>query len=717
MGAELGELVGYEIRFDHRTTPNTKIKYVTDGCLLRECLRDPSLSQYSCVIFDEAHVRSMETDMLFGLAKQHILLRPKKVKKKKKGSAISSASGAAAGGGGGGSAAAGLKFPKLVIMSATLESKKFSTFFNECSVFNIPGRTYPVITTYCNSGKKSDAPTGGYVLRAVDMAMEIHLTEQEGDILVFLTGQTEIERACQELYRRSEQVDYRRDLHCSSVNGLMILPLFGSMSSESQRAIFEAAEPGVRKIVVATDIASTSLTINGVVFVVDSGHVKEKRFNAATGLDILQVVPISRSEAQQRAGRAGRTCPGRCYKLYSKAFEQEEMNENTSPEIMRTSLTAVVLLLKTIGIEDVLTFPYLDPPSEQVLLEALRQLYFYDAISSAGEITPLGIKMGAFPLAPSLSRVLLYAAEHGSAGALLPVVAMLTVERLFIRPGNKKHLLKAEEAHSQLRRDGGDDFNVLLHIFIQFKNSRNQKQWCYDQWIHYRSMAAATKVHSQLHLLVSRLESKSTASASFDCDDAGSSRKKMKRMGAAEHNGGGSGINHPCCCPVAVEHAVRIDVRKALCHGFFNHAARRHGSLFRTMDGHASAVGIHPSSGLFEEQLALDWVLYLEVVTTSRPYMRTCTPIQYEWVKALLPKLHDVKAHMLSGKGALSAHDRRMVEASKSSGGGGCDSGEGSKKGGAGAARTSSSSSIAAAKERYLARKRARQKGGANSNA
>ena len=724
MGVELGSLVGYEIRFDHCATPGkTKIKYVTDGCLLRECLQNPSLSQYSCVIFDEAHVRSMETDILFGLAKTSILMQQQKEGKKK----------------GAGSGGRGRNVPKLIIMSATLESEKFSTFFNRCSVFNIPGRTHPVTLTYSSSTRRrADTVTPGYVQKAVDMAMEVHLAEQEGDILIFLTGQAEIERACKDLYSRSEQVDYRRDVQCTRVNGLMILPLFGSMSSESQRAIFAAAEPGIRKVVVATDIASTSLTINGVVFVIDSGYVKEKRFNAATGLDILQVVPISRSEAKQRAGRAGRTCPGRCHKLYSRSFEEEEMDENTAPEIMRTSLTAVVLLLKTIGIDDVLTFPYLDPPAEQVLLEALRQLYFYDAITSSGEITPLGLKMGAFPLAPSLARVLLYAANHSSAGLLLPVVAMLTVEQLFIRPGHKAQLVQAEAVHNQLRKDGGDDFNVLLHIFIAFSNSQNKKQFCHSQWLHYRSLAAATKVHNQLQLLITKMDfSKSSTSGGGgggggggsgggggggggggsavagraaagthkfkDDDDAGTKRTR-KRMRTEECK---SKYNPPA----VVNGSVQTAVRKALCFGYFNHVARRNGNSFRTMDGHASAVGIHPSSGLFEQQDALDWVLYLEVVTTSRPYMRTCTPILYEWVKALLPKLHDVKAHMLSGKGALSDSDRRVVEA----GGGGAarEAGGGAASSGSGATvpRTNTDSSIAAAKERYLARKSARQKG------
>eukprot|EP00050_Salpingoeca_kvevrii_P002345 m.191144 g.191144 ORF g.191144 m.191144 type:complete len:657 (+) comp10591_c2_seq6:77-2047(+) len=474
MKTRVGGVVGYQVRFDSKTSAETRIKYATDGTLLRECLEDPTLQKYSAVLLDEAHVRSLDTDILFGLVKRFVVRRQKKHKG---------------------------HFPKLLIMSATLEHEKFSEFFH-CDVFHVPGRMHHVDIIYRDLITEQDMLSVSYVKKAVDVVLDIHRECDQGDILVFLTGRAEIDRACDFLFMASERIDYDREVACREVDGMMILPVYGAMPTENQRRIFSPAPPGIRKVIIATDIASTSLTVDGICYVVDSGYCKQKEFNAHTGLDALRVVPISRSEAQQRAGRAGRTRAGECHRLYSKSFEEKVMLEFTPPELQRTSLTSVVLTLKSLGIHDVLRFPYLDPPEEVMLLEALRQLYYFDAIDRNGRVTELGRRMNEFPLPPSLARVLMHASEEPFVDAVIDIVSMLSVEVIFIRPGGEQAAQEASLRHRELALNGGDDFNALLYIMRCVDASRDVRLWCREWYIHFRAVTTAQKVRDQLRQLL-----------------------------------------------------------------------------------------------------------------------------------------------------------------------------------------------------------------------
>ncbi|NWI08571.1 DHX40 helicase, partial [Crypturellus soui] len=408
MGCALGSLVGYQVRFDDCSSEDTAIKYMTDGCLLRQILADPLLNKYSIIILDEAHERSLSTDILFGLLKK-LFLEKKPLGRKQD--------------------------MKLVVMSATLEVDKLSEFFGHCSVLHIPGRNYPVQEIFCNLIGPRNTGTSAYVTEAIKVTLDIHLNEPRGDILVFLTGQIEIEKACDLLFQKAESIDYRYEVQDSSVEGLLILPLYGSMSTDQQKRIFLPAPTGIRKCVVSTNIAATSLTIEGVRYVVDSGFVKQLNHNPRVGLDILEVVPISKSEATQRAGRAGRTASGKSYRLYSQEFWEQCMPDHTVPEIKRTSLTAVILTLKCLAVHDVIRFPYLDCPEERLILEALKQLYQCDAIDRRGHVTRLGEFLVQFPLPPNLTCAVIKAASLDCEDLLLPIAAMLSVENVFIRPG------------------------------------------------------------------------------------------------------------------------------------------------------------------------------------------------------------------------------------------------------------------------------------------
>ncbi|XP_066189592.1 probable ATP-dependent RNA helicase DHX40 isoform X3 [Sylvia atricapilla] len=544
MGCDLGALVGYQVRFDDCTSEDTAIRYMTDGCLLRQILADPLLSKYSIIILDEAHERSLSTDILFGLLKK-LFLQQKPAGRRTD--------------------------MKVVVMSATLEVEKLSEFFGHCSVLHIPGRSYPVKEIFCNLLSPRDVGSSAYVTEAVKVALDVHLNEPEGDILVFLTDQ--------------------------------------------QKRIFLPAPRGIRKCVVSTNIAATSLTIEGVRYVVDSGFVKQLNHNPRVGLDILEVVPISKSEAKQRAGRAGRTSAGKSFGLYSREFWEQCMPEHTVPEIRRTSLTSVILTLKCLAVHDVIRFPYLDPPEERHILEALKELYQCDAIDRRGHVTRLGEFLVQFPLPPNLSCALIKAASLDCEDLLLPIAAMLSVENVFIRPGDPQKQKEAELQHQELASQVGgcNDFATLLNIFEQCKASKSPSAWCQKYWIHWRAVKSAFSVERQLREITTKL-------------------KQLPDFPKETFEGSRTEI-----------------LRRCLCAGYFINVARRSAArTFCTMDGHGSIVYIHPSSTLYNQETLLEWIIFHDVAVTSKIYVRTVCPVRYEWVRDLLPRLHQVDAYELS---------------------------------------------------------------------
>ncbi|XP_053130548.1 probable ATP-dependent RNA helicase DHX40 isoform X2 [Hemicordylus capensis] len=608
MNCPLGSTVGYQVRFEECSSEETSIKYMTDGCLLRQILADPLLAKYSVVILDEAHERSLSTDILFGLLKQAFHQRE----------------------------SPGRKQPlKVVVMSATLDTEKFSAFFSRCVVVDIPGRNYPVEEVFCGLLGPKDAGGSAYVMETVRVTLDVHLNRLAGDLLVFLTGavhavleaacwkkgpplflgQSEIERVCALLFQKAEAIDYRFDVRDCSVEGLLILPLYGSMPTDQQRRIFLPPPPGIRKCVVSTNIAATSLTVEGIRYVVDSGFVKQLSHNPRVGLDTLEVVPISKSEALQRTGRAGRTAPGQCFRVYSEEFWAQCMPDHMVPEIRRTSLTSVILTLKRLGIHDVIRFPYLDPPEERRVLEALKQLYQCGAIDRRGRVTKLGEFVVQFPLPLSLACAVIKAASWDCDDLLLPVAAMLSVENVFIRPGDPPRQVAAELRHQALSLQAGgcNDFLTLLRIFEQCRASESPSAWCQEHWIHWRAMKLAFTVEEQLREIASQLKQR----PDFPREHFDGSRNEILRW--------------------------------CLCAGYFANVARRSaGKSFCTMDGHGSTVYIHPSSTLHGQEGQLDWVLFHDVLVTSKVYLRTVCPVRYEWVKELLPRLHAIDASQLS---------------------------------------------------------------------
>jgi pre-mRNA-splicing factor ATP-dependent RNA helicase DHX15/PRP43 len=367
----LGKQVGYSIRFEDMTEPGTTfLKYMTDGMLLREAMNDPELERYSTIILDEAHERTLATDILMGLLKGLANRR---------------------------------RDLKIIVMSATLDALKFQKYFTVdelAPLFKVPGRTHPVEIFY------TQEPEPHYVEAAIRTVLTIHRVEEPGDILLFLTGEEEIEDACRNI---KTEVDYLLSRDPDTIGPLACIPLYSSLPPQHQQRIFDPAPtprtldgPPGRKVIVSTNVAETSLTIDGIVYVIDPGFSKQKMYNPRIRVESLLVSPISKASAQQRAGRAGRTRPGKCFRLYAEEDFMKDLEEQTHPEILRSNLANTVLELVKAGVKDLLRFDFMDAPAPETLMRALELLNYLAALDDDGNLTAMGKKMSEFPLDPQV---------------------------------------------------------------------------------------------------------------------------------------------------------------------------------------------------------------------------------------------------------------------------------------------------------------------------
>lgn len=548
---KLGNEVGYSIRFEDCTSERTVLKYMTDGMLLREFLTEPDLASYSVIIIDEAHERTLHTDILFGLIKDIARFRPDL---------------------------------KVLVASATLDTERFSCFFDDAPVFRIPGRRFPVDIYY------TKAPEADYLEACVVSVLQIHVTQSPGDVLVFLTGQEEIEACCELLQERCRRLG-------SKIAELVILPIYANLPSDMQAKIFNPTPPGARKVVVATNIAETSLTIDGIIYVIDPGFCKQKSYNARTGMESLIVTPCSRASANQRAGRAGRVAAGKCFRLYTAWAFKHEMEETTVPEIQRTNLGNVVLLLKSLGINDLIHFDFMDPPPHETLVLALEQLYALGALNHLGELTKLGRRMAELPVDPMLSKMILASEQYKCSEEILTIAAMLSVNNsIFYRPKDK--VVHADNARMNFTVPGGDHL-VLLNVYTQWVESGFSTQWCYENFIQFRSMRRARDVRDQLEGLMDRIEVE-VVSSKEDC----------------------------------------VPIRKAITAGYFYHTARLSKGGYKTVK-HQQTVYVHPNSSLFEEQPR--WLIYHELVFTTKEFMRQVIEIDSGWLLEVAPHYYKSK--------------------------------------------------------------------------
>lgn len=294
---------------------------------------------------------------------------------------------------------------KLIVTSATMDSNKFSSFFGNVPTFTIPGRTFPVDVMFSKNACED------YVDAAVKQALQIHLQPTIGDMLIFMPGQEDIEVTCEVLAERLTEIDNAPELS--------ILPIYSQLPSDLQAKIFQRSDEGLRKCVVATNIAETSLTVDGIIYVIDAGFCKLKVYNPRIGMDALQIYPISQANANQRSGRAGRTGPGLAYRLYTERQYKDELLALTVPEIQRTNLANTVLLLKSLGVQDLLQFHFMDPPPQDNILNSLYQLWILGALDHTGGLTSLGRQMAEFPLDPPQCQMLIVSCQMGCSAEIL----------------------------------------------------------------------------------------------------------------------------------------------------------------------------------------------------------------------------------------------------------------------------------------------------------
>ncbi|EPS32569.1 Pre-mRNA-splicing factor ATP-dependent RNA helicase PRP43 [Penicillium oxalicum] len=566
MDVRLGEEVGYSIRFEDKTGPKTILKYMTDGMLLREAMHDHNLSRYSTIMLDEAHERTMATDVLMGLLKEVVQRRPDL---------------------------------KIIIMSATLDAQKFQRYFMDAPLLAVPGRTHPVEVFY------TPEPEQDYVEAAIRTVLQIHATEDEGDILVFLTGEEEIEDAARKISMEAEEMVREAD-----AGPLKVYPLYGSLPPHMQQRIFDPApaplrkggRPG-RKVIISTNIAETSLTIDGIVYVVDPGFSKQKIYNPRIRVESLLVSPISKASAQQRAGRAGRTRPGKCFRLYTEEAFKKELIEQTYPEILRSNLSSTVLELKKLGIDDLVHFDLMDPPAPETLMRALEELNYLACLDDDGNLTELGRLASDFPLDPALAVMLISSPEFYCSNEILSITALLSVPQLFVRPNSQRK--RADEMKNLFAHQDGDHLTMLnvYHAFKSPEAQANPKQWCHDHFLSLRSLQSADNVRMQLLRIMERSELEMISTPFED--------KKYYE-----------------------------NIRRALCAGFFMQVARKESqgkSVYTTIKDNQNVL-LHPSTVLAHDA---EWVLYNEFVLTTKNYIRTVTAVKPEWLLDIAPTYYD----------------------------------------------------------------------------
>jgi ATP-dependent RNA helicase DDX35 len=537
MRRKVGEEVGYSIRFEDITSATTRIKFLTDGLLLREALVDPLLNRYSVIMVDEAHERSLSTDILLGILKKVMKRRPDL---------------------------------RIVVSSATLQAEEFLQFFvgNEPRksleggdlggdvgrIISIEGRMYPVDILFL------EAPVENYVERAVKAVFDIHEQEPEGDILLFLTGREEIDTALQLISDRAAS------LH-PKAQALLGLPLYAGLTSEQQMYVFEPAPESTRKVIASTNIAEASVTVDGIVYVIDCGYAKLRAYNPTTAIETLTAVPISKASARQRAGRAGRTKPGKCFRLYTEeAFNT--LPDVTVPEIQRSNLAPIILQLKALGIDNIVRFEFLAPPPSELVVRALELLFSLGAVDDYARLTkPLGVRMAELALEPMMAKVLLSSPSFGCLSEVLSIAAMTSLQGAiwFQHDGERK---ATDSARRRFAVEEGDHL-TLLNVYQGFvMKGKKESKWCRDNYLNYKSMLRAVSIRAQLKRYLDRF--------GINTDESISSK----------------GVHQD-------QENKSEKIRRCLTSGFFAHAARMQpDGTFKTVSG-GTILHAHPTSLMF----------------------------------------------------------------------------------------------------------------------
>ncbi|TID30895.1 hypothetical protein CANINC_000487 [Pichia inconspicua] len=577
-GCHVGEEVGYSVRFNNVTSHKTQLKYITDGMLLRELMIDPLLSKYSTVIVDEAHERTILTDLLIGFLKGLLHERNKSSDKP--------------------------DF-KVIIMSATLDAEKFSKFYDNAPILFVEGKMYPVERYYL------DKPSDDIIDSMVKSVVQVNQGEPTGDILCFLPGQEDIDKAVEIIKTIAPELPKEAPM-------LVPMPLYAALPPQEQIKIFSNVKKGNRKVIISTNIAETSVTVPGIKYVIDSGLRKVKVWRHQLGLSTLLTVPISKASATQRAGRAGRESSGKCFRLYRES-DYFKLTDTTEPEILRSEIISPVLMLKRLGIDDILGWHWLEHPGQESLVSSLQQLYTLGALNNSGKITDLGEKMVVLPVAPHLASVLIKAQEYNVLDDVIDIVSCLSVDNLMLTPSSEKRdEINAMRNETCTLGSIYGDLIMLKELFDIFKSINDpseRKKWCKDVAVSYKGFKNVNRIKKQIedYMRLIKVDENAELDEYEDFEEEGSKAKELK-----------------------------IDlILKSFLHGFIsNTAIGMPDRSYRTVTN-GNLISIHPSSLLFGKKK--DAIMYIEFVYTMKGYARNVSAIKLEWLQEVAPQLQGGK--------------------------------------------------------------------------
>jgi HrpA-like RNA helicase len=577
MSVSLGKEVGYSVRFDYNYNDETRIKFLTEGMFIRELLIDPLLKKYKVVIIDDCHERTINCELILGFLKKIFSMR---------------------------------KDLKIIISSATLDYSKenfnlldcYMKFFSstdgfKTDIFCVNGRTYPVDIHYL------DKPIKNYVESAVYTALNIHKNnpKNSGDILVFLTGQEEI----------NNFIELSHDYGLGGQNDVLIMPLISGLPVEKQLEVFSPTPHNKRKIVLSTNIAESSVTIENIAFVIDSCFVKLKFYNPKYDSDALYIIPASKFSLDQRAGRAGRTRPGKCYRLITKE-NYKTLYLMTNPELIRSNLVEFILRLKSMGVKDISKFETLTEADRSTISRALENLYFLEILDDKLNLTELGKKTCDLPLDPRLAVALFHAGEtkFKCTEEILAIVSMLSIQNLFQQPKDPSNLMKAKQTLGVIE----GDHLTLLNIFKQYKYCKTgRNKFCKDLYLNENAMKGVEEMFNNLKLYLKKYDIRIISSLDNDGDD----------------------------------------VLKSFLKGFFlNIAQKQNDGSYRSLRWNTSLF-IHPTSVVYT--IMPEFIFYNEVVVTAKNYIKEVSKINKEWIL-------EVASHYYEDKTKKIIQDRHKEE-------------------------------------------------------
>ncbi|QWF71619.1 ATP-dependent RNA helicase HrpA [Methylomonas paludis] len=578
LGQSIGQAVGYKVRFHDKTHENSLIKLMTDGILLAESQNDPYLNQYDTIIIDEAHERSLNIDFLLGYLKWLLPKRPDL---------------------------------KVIITSATIDPERFAKHFDNAPIVNVSGRTYPVDVRYrpielIEEDDETAADLQQAILDAVD---ELH-RDLPGDILIFLTGEHEIRETTESL---------RKHHHSNRYD---ILPLYSKLSVSEQERVFKP-QGGKLRIVLATNVAETSLTVPGIRCVIDSGHARISRYSHRSKIQRLPIERISQASANQRAGRCGRIAEGICIRLYAHE-DYLARPEFTEPEILRTNLSAVILQMAALKLGDIEDFPFIEPPEEKMIRDGKNALFEVDALDKQGKLTATGQQLAKIPTDPKLARMLLSAAELSALSEVAIIVSALSIQDPREKPADK--LPQAEARHAQFKADESD-FLSLLNIWNAFEEQKKHlsnsklRKYCQDNFLSYIRMREWFDIHAQI-MQVARGELK----LKFNENPANYEQ-----------------------------------IHCALLPGLLSNIGFRH-EQYEYLGARGLKFFIFPGSG--QHKLRPKWIMAAEQVETSKVYARTVARIEPEWVEACaqhLIKRNYFDPHWEKNAGRSGVYERTLL--------------------------------------------------------